>query len=73
MTLPFARAVVTKRKLEDEENPLHLRLLAGPDMTATRFVLQENETGEVIVSAKVVVCLYSGVGGRGVVKTGCIA
>uniref|UniRef100_UPI003590123F ras association domain-containing protein 1-like n=1 Tax=Myxine glutinosa TaxID=7769 RepID=UPI003590123F len=42
---------MTKRKLEDEENPLHLRLLAGPDMAATRFVLQENETGEVIWDA----------------------
>ncbi|CAM9356620.1 ras association domain-containing protein 1-like isoform X1 [Lampetra fluviatilis] len=42
---------VSKRKLSDEENPLHLRLLNGPDQTAMRFVMQENETGEVIWEA----------------------
>ncbi|NXK48303.1 RASF1 protein, partial [Chauna torquata] len=39
------------RKLADEEQPLRLRLLAGPSEKALSFVLKENETGEVNVSA----------------------
>ncbi|XP_039336662.1 ras association domain-containing protein 1 isoform X3 [Mauremys reevesii] len=35
------------RKLSDEEQPLHLRLLAGPSEKVLSFVLKENETGEV--------------------------
>uniref|UniRef100_A0A8C4Y549 Ras association domain family member 1 n=1 Tax=Gopherus evgoodei TaxID=1825980 RepID=A0A8C4Y549_9SAUR len=35
------------RKLSDEEQPLHLRLLAGPSDKVLSFVLKENETGEV--------------------------
>ncbi|XP_061473834.1 ras association domain-containing protein 1 isoform X1 [Rhineura floridana] len=35
------------RKLSDEEQPLRLRLLAGPSEKALSFVLKENETGEV--------------------------
>ncbi|EMP33869.1 ras association domain-containing protein 1 isoform X2 [Chelonia mydas] len=35
------------RKLSDEEQPLHLRLLAGPNEKVLSFVLKENETGEV--------------------------
>ncbi|XP_038628665.1 ras association domain-containing protein 1 isoform X2 [Tachyglossus aculeatus] len=35
------------RKLEDDEQPLHLRLLAGPSDKTLSFVLKENETGEV--------------------------
>ncbi|XP_015273342.1 PREDICTED: ras association domain-containing protein 1 isoform X1 [Gekko japonicus] len=35
------------RKLSDEEQPLRLRLLAGPNEKALSFVLKENETGEV--------------------------
>lgn len=38
------------RKLSDEEQPLRLRLLAGPNEKALSFVLKENETGEVNVS-----------------------
>lgn len=38
------------RKLSDEEQPLRLRLLAGPSEKALSFVLKENETGEVNVS-----------------------
>lgn len=39
------------RKLADEEQPLRLRLLAGPSEKVLSFVLKENETGEVNVSA----------------------
>ncbi|XP_032303171.1 ras association domain-containing protein 1 isoform X2 [Coturnix japonica] len=35
------------RKLADDERPLRLRLLAGPDTNVLSFVLKENETGEV--------------------------
>uniref|UniRef100_A0A8C9FRM3 Ras association domain family member 1 n=1 Tax=Pavo cristatus TaxID=9049 RepID=A0A8C9FRM3_PAVCR len=35
------------RKLADEEQPLRLRLLAGPSEKALSFVLKENESGEV--------------------------
>ncbi|NXH19829.1 RASF1 protein, partial [Bucco capensis] len=35
------------RKLADEEQPLRLRLLAGPSEKVLSFVLKENETGEV--------------------------
>ncbi|XP_035402856.1 ras association domain-containing protein 1 [Cygnus atratus] len=35
------------RKLSDEEQPLRLRLLAGPSEKALSFVLKENDTGEV--------------------------
>ncbi|XP_014344164.1 ras association domain-containing protein 1 [Latimeria chalumnae] len=35
------------RKLSDEERPLYLRLLAGPNEKTLSFVLKENETGEV--------------------------
>ncbi|XP_074861437.1 ras association domain-containing protein 1 isoform X1 [Carettochelys insculpta] len=35
------------RKLSDEEQPLRLRLLAGPSEKDLSFVLKENETGEV--------------------------
>ncbi|XP_069062903.1 ras association domain-containing protein 1 isoform X1 [Pleurodeles waltl] len=35
------------RKLSDEEQPLQLRLLAGPNEKMLSFVLRENETGEV--------------------------
>lgn len=38
------------RKLPDDEQPLRLRLLAGPSEKALSFVLKENETGEVNVS-----------------------
>lgn len=41
------------RKLSDEEQPLRLRLLAGPSEKALSFVLKENETGEVNVSLEV--------------------
>uniref|UniRef100_A0A8B9FJR5 Ras association domain family member 1 n=1 Tax=Amazona collaria TaxID=241587 RepID=A0A8B9FJR5_9PSIT len=34
------------RKLSDEEQPLRLRLLAGPSEKVLSFVLKENETGE---------------------------
>ncbi|XP_063071527.1 ras association domain-containing protein 1-like [Engraulis encrasicolus] len=35
------------RKLSDDERPLHLRLLAGPNEKVLSLVLKENETGEV--------------------------
>ncbi|XP_006266457.1 ras association domain-containing protein 1 isoform X2 [Alligator mississippiensis] len=35
------------RKLPDDEQPLRLRLLAGPSEKVLSFVLKENETGEV--------------------------
>uniref|UniRef100_A0A8B9ZZQ8 Ras association domain family member 1 n=1 Tax=Anas zonorhyncha TaxID=75864 RepID=A0A8B9ZZQ8_9AVES len=35
------------RKLSDEEQPLRLRLLAGPSEKALSFVLKENDSGEV--------------------------
>ncbi|XP_040502388.1 ras association domain-containing protein 1 isoform X3 [Gallus gallus] len=35
------------RKLADDEQPLRLRLLAGPSEKALSFVLKENESGEV--------------------------
>ncbi|NXE55248.1 RASF1 protein, partial [Casuarius casuarius] len=38
---------VCLRKLADHEQPLRLRLLAGPGEKALSFVLKENETGEV--------------------------
>lgn len=39
------------RKLSDDERPLRLRLNAGPSEKVLSFVLKENETGEVNVSA----------------------
>lgn len=39
------------RKLSDDERPLRLRLCAGPNEKVLSFVLKENETGEVNVSA----------------------
>ncbi|XP_069849568.1 ras association domain-containing protein 1-like isoform X1 [Dipodomys merriami] len=41
---------VYSRKLSDDEQPLKLRLLAGPSEKALSFVLKENDTGEVNVS-----------------------
>ncbi len=38
------------QKVPLSECPLHLRLLAGPDLENLSFVLKENETGEVEVS-----------------------
>lgn len=38
------------RKLSDDEQPLKLRLLAGPSEKALSFVLKENDSGEVNVS-----------------------
>ncbi|MGH0189348.1 UNVERIFIED_CONTAM: hypothetical protein FKN15_034962 [Acipenser sinensis] len=38
------------RKLSDEEQPLHLRLCAGPSEKVLSLVLKENETGDVNVS-----------------------
>ncbi|KAM7006779.1 ras association domain-containing protein 1-like isoform 3-T3 [Tautogolabrus adspersus] len=35
------------RKLSDDERPLRLRLVAGPNEKILSFVLKENETGEV--------------------------
>ncbi|XP_039084137.1 ras association domain-containing protein 1 isoform X1 [Hyaena hyaena] len=37
------------RKLSDDEQPLRLRLLAGPSEKALSFVLKENDSGEVNV------------------------
>lgn len=39
------------RKLSDDERPLRLRLCSGPNEKVLSFVLKENETGEVNVSA----------------------
>lgn len=39
------------RKLSDDERPLGLRLNAGPSEKVLTFLLKENETGEVNVSA----------------------
>ncbi|XP_072328257.1 ras association domain-containing protein 1-like isoform X2 [Scyliorhinus torazame] len=38
---------VYTRKLSDDEHPLYLRLVAGPDEKMLSLVLKENETGEV--------------------------
>lgn len=43
--------LVYVRKLSDDEHPLGLRLCAGPNEKVLSFVLKENETGEVNVSA----------------------
>lgn len=40
------------RKLLDDEQPLRLRLLAGPSEKALSFVLKENDSGEVNVSTQ---------------------
>lgn len=40
------------RKLSDDEQPLRLRLLAGPSEKALSFVLKENDSGEVNVSTQ---------------------
>lgn len=37
-------------KLADVEQPLFLRLLAGPDSDTLSFVLREQQTGEVVVN-----------------------
>lgn len=42
--------VVYLRKLADDEQPLFLRLCAGPNEKVLSLVLKENETGEVNVS-----------------------
>ncbi|XP_055506632.1 ras association domain-containing protein 3 [Leucoraja erinacea] len=42
---------VHSHKLSDGENPLYLRLLAGPGSDALSFVLREYETGEVLWEA----------------------
>lgn len=50
--IPVPRVpAVYLRKLADDEQPLRLRLLAGPSEKALSFVLKENESGEVNVSA----------------------
>lgn len=52
-TLPSpSRSSVYLRKLLDDEQPLRLRLLAGPSEKALSFVLKENDSGEVNVSAQ---------------------
>lgn len=43
------RAAVYVCKLADGEQPLFLRLLAGPDTDTLSFVLREQQTGEVMV------------------------
>lgn len=49
---PFClRLSVYIRKLSDDERPLRLRLCSGPNEKVLSFVLKENETGEVNVSA----------------------
>lgn len=46
--IPVPRVpAVYLRKLADDEQPLRLRLLAGPSEKALSFVLKENESGEV--------------------------
>ena len=37
-------------KLADGEQPLFLRLMAGPDLDTLSFVLGEQQTGEVVVN-----------------------
>lgn len=49
-SFPSARLTVYLRKLADDEQPLRLRLLAGPSEKALSFVLKENDSGEVNVS-----------------------
>ena len=49
-SLPSAWPTVYLRKLSDDEQPLRLRLLAGPSVKALSFVLKENDSGEVNVS-----------------------
>ncbi|XP_077633197.1 ras association domain-containing protein 1 isoform X3 [Crocuta crocuta] len=44
------------RKLSDDEQPLRLRLLAGPSEKALSFVLKENDSGEVNVSSAALLC-----------------
>lgn len=46
-----ARAAVYVCKLADGEQPLFLRLLAGPDTDTLSFVLREQQTGEVMVTS----------------------
>lgn len=40
------------RKLSDDEQPLRLRLLAGPSEKTLSFILKENDSGEVNVSTQ---------------------
>ncbi|XP_004834183.1 ras association domain-containing protein 1 isoform X6 [Heterocephalus glaber] len=40
------------RKLSDDEQPLRLRLLAGPSEKALSFILKENDSGEVNTTVK---------------------
>lgn len=47
----FVSLSVYVRKLSDDECPLPLRLRSGPSEKVLSFVLKENETGEVNVSA----------------------
>ena len=49
-SLPSAWPTVYLRKLSDDDQPLRLRLLAGPSEKALSFVLKENDSGEVNVS-----------------------
>lgn len=51
-SLPPAWPPVYLRKLSDDEQPLRLRLLAGPSEKALSFVLKENDSGEVNVSTQ---------------------
>lgn len=47
------RATVYVCKLADGEQPLFLRLLAGPDTDTLSFVLREQQTGEVMVRRRI--------------------
>lgn len=51
-SLPPDWPSVYLRKLSDDEQPLRLRLLAGPNEKALSFVLKENDSGEVNVSTQ---------------------
>lgn len=50
------------RKLSDDEQPLKLRLLAGPSEKALSFVLKENDSGEVNVSTQSIFLPLDGAG-----------
>lgn len=60
-SLLLAWPSVYLRKLSDAEQPLLLRLLAGPSEKALSFVLKENDSGEVNVSTEP--CFFSFIGG----------
>lgn len=57
-----ARPSVYLRKLSDDEQPLRLRLLAGPSEKALSFVLKENDSGEVNVSTQPSLVSWSSLG-----------